>query len=415
MKHALRQQAAPLRGGSFRLLFVATSASSVGTLLAAVALAIDVKDRTESGLWVGAVLLAEFLPTIVIGLALGPLLDRLSRRMLVVASDVGRAAVFAALPFVGTPAAIVGLAALAGIANGFFRPAVFAGLPNLVPEAELPQANALLQAVENLSWAVGPVLGGVIVAAAGPHTAYWINAVSFLVSALLLVRIPARALQSAEALSRGHWRDVADGMWAVRRSRALTTVLVVWSLAMLATGTINVAEIFLAKNTFDAGDLGYGVLYGAVGAGLVAGSVLGGAFADRVGVGALYGGAIGVMGLAFVAAAISPNVWVAAALAALAGTGNGIAVACNVLIVQRAVGDDLRGRALTVIMAANYAVLAGATIAAGALVDAVGARWAWGGAGVVLVLAAGLAYTLAPGVAQAAAAPDPTERVLETT
>ena len=71
------RQLAPLGVSGFRLLFLSTLGSSLGTLLAAIALAIDVKDRTNSGLWVGAVLIVEFLPTIVIGLTLGPLLDRL--------------------------------------------------------------------------------------------------------------------------------------------------------------------------------------------------------------------------------------------------------------------------------------------------------------------------------------------------
>ena len=74
------RQLAPLSVAGFRLLFLSTLGSSIGTLLAAIALAIDVKDRTNSGLWVGAVLIVEFLPTIVVGLAFGPLIDRLERR-----------------------------------------------------------------------------------------------------------------------------------------------------------------------------------------------------------------------------------------------------------------------------------------------------------------------------------------------
>jgi len=89
-------QLSPLRLQGFRYLFVATLGSSLGTLLAAIALAIDVKDRTDSGPWVGAVLVVEFLPTIVVGLALGPLLDRLERRRLMVVADLVRAGVFAA-------------------------------------------------------------------------------------------------------------------------------------------------------------------------------------------------------------------------------------------------------------------------------------------------------------------------------
>ena len=93
------RQLAPLGLAGFRLLFLSTLGSSIGTLLAAIALAIDVKDRTNSGLWVGAVLVVEFLPTILVGLTLGPLLDRLERRRLMVVADLLRAAVFATLPF----------------------------------------------------------------------------------------------------------------------------------------------------------------------------------------------------------------------------------------------------------------------------------------------------------------------------
>src|SRR4051812_34768162 len=104
----------------FRLLFFSTLASSFGTLLAAVALAIDVKDRTDSALWVGGVLLVEFLPAIAVGLTLGPLLDRLERRRLMIAADLVRAGVFVALPFASSAGMIVALAAVAGLATGFF-------------------------------------------------------------------------------------------------------------------------------------------------------------------------------------------------------------------------------------------------------------------------------------------------------
>ena len=80
----------------------------------------------------------EFLPTVVVGLLLGPLLDRLERRSLMIAADAVRVGVFVALPFAPNAATVVALAAVAGLATGFFRPAVYAGLPNLVPDAELP-------------------------------------------------------------------------------------------------------------------------------------------------------------------------------------------------------------------------------------------------------------------------------------
>ena len=167
------------------------SAPGPGTYLAAVALTVDVFDRTGSGKWVSALLLVEFLPIILIGILAGPLIDRLSRRRLLIVSDLVRALVFCALPFAGSATMIIVLAAIQGVATGFFRPAVYAGMPNLVDDEQLPTATSLLQTIENLTWMIGPVIGGVILSAWGPDLAYWVNAVTFVVSAILLARIPA--------------------------------------------------------------------------------------------------------------------------------------------------------------------------------------------------------------------------------
>src|SRR5262245_46491978 len=98
-------------------------------MLAVIALTVDVYDRTE---WVALLLIADFLPTIAIGLLLGPLLDRFSRRGLMIASDLVRLGAFVALPFANGPGMIVLLALVVGFATGFFRPAAYAGMPNLV-------------------------------------------------------------------------------------------------------------------------------------------------------------------------------------------------------------------------------------------------------------------------------------------
>ena len=388
-------QLTPLRLPGFRNLFFATLGSSAGTLLAAVALAIDVQDRTNSGLWVAAVVVVEFLPTIVVGLLLGPLLDRLERRSLMIAADAVRVGVFVALPFAPNAATVVGLAAIAGLATGFFRPAVYAGVPNLVSDEELPRANALLQGVENVSWAIGPFVGGVLTAAAGPSAAYAINAASFVVSILLLVRIPPRLLQSERALSRGHWRDLRDGFSATLRSPSMRAVLVAWGIASLATGAANVAEIFLAKHTFSAGDLGYGLLYSAMGGGLVLGSFISAAVLARSGVALTYGGSLGLMAVGYVLAAVSPNVWIAAVCVLVAGLGNGVAIACNALLVQRGTFDLLRGRALTFVMSITYVLVGAGNGLGGLFLDPLGARWIWGGCGVMLVVAAAAGSLLA--------------------
>ena len=209
-------------------------------------------------------------------------------------SDLARVALFCILPFAGSAAAIVALAALAGIATGFFRPAVYAGLPNLVEDDELPNATSLLQSVENLAWMVGPVVGGLLVAVQGPDVAYWLNAVTFLFSAALLARIPGARLQAGRREPRPLARPRRRHR-IVLRSPALLTVLLAWNLVMFGNAAINVAEVVLAKVTFDAGDFGFGLLVGAGGLGLTVGSFAAGSFVERFGVSWLYGIAIALM------------------------------------------------------------------------------------------------------------------------
>jgi MFS family permease len=391
----VRRQLSLLGSASgFRLLFFATLGSSLGTLLATVALVIDVKDRTNSGPWVAALMFVEFLPAVAVGLFFGPFLDRLPRRGVMIFADLIRCAVFCTLPFADSAGQIVALAAIAGLTTGLFRPAVYAGLPNLVAEDELARANSLIQTSESISWTIAPILGGAIVAAAGPDTAYWVNAASFLLSALLLVRIPAAKLQGALAVSHGFVRDLAEGFGRVVRTRTLRTVLVVWTIALAGIAASNTAQVFLAKDSFSAGDFGYGLIFGCIGLGLAVGSFAAGTWVERRSVGSVYAASILLTAIGIGAAGAMPNVWAALPCFVLSGIGNGVAVVCNALLVQRGASDDVRGRVFTVIMSVNYAAYGIAVIAAGPLTDSYGPRWIYGVVGLVLLFASLIAYVL---------------------
>jgi MFS family permease len=380
------------RAPSLRLLVLASLGSGVGTWLAIVALNVDILDRTGSGAWLAALNIAAILPAAFLGLLGGPLVDRLSRKALMVGSDVVRLLVFALLPTVNSAEGIVLLALVAGVGDAFFRPAVLAGLPNLVEDDELADANFALQSVQWLTTALGPLLGGVLVAASGPHLAYAVNAASFAVSALLLARIPARLLQSDRSLSRGHLRDLLEGFDLVRNSRPLFVVFVVWTIALVANGGINVSEVVLAKDTLDGGAFGYGLMWAASGLGLVVGGSLYARAAAWRPAAELYPASILLFATAVGVAAIAPTIWVAAGAMVVSGIGNGAAVVANVTFVQRGAPDRLRGRAFTVIMSVNYLCLGAAMVVTGPLTDRVGARWIWGGCAVLLVGAALIAH-----------------------
>ena len=382
------------RNRGFALLFWATAGSAIGSYLAALALSVHIYDETGSGRWLATLLIADFLPIVVIGLVLGPLVDRLSRRRLMIASDLVRAATFAILPFVDEPTAIVAVAAVNGIATGFFRPAVWAGLPNLVTEEDREQATSLLTTVENVAWTIGPAIAGLLLASNGVDLAYWTNAATFLLSAVLVARIAGSALRSDAPLTKGHWSELREGLGLVVSSRHLVTVLVVWSTAAVATACINVAEVIFAKHDLDAGNIGLGFLVSATGVGLVIGSFFAASALGAFGMRRVYPAALALMAAGFGLASASPTIVLAAILAAIATIGNGAAIVCNQVLVQRGAPDSMRGRALAVLMSTYYAILGLSMAAGGLLVDAVGARASWTIASCIFLVAAALAVVL---------------------
>ncbi len=383
------------RAPDFRRLFIATAGSALGTYLTAAVLALQINHLTHSGRWISALLVADFLPIAAIGLTLGPLIDRLSRKRLMVTADLARCAVFCALPFVTRPAAIVGLAAVSGIATGFFKPAAYAGLPNLVDgDEDLTEANALFGSAENAAWMIGPILAGLLYQLSGARPAYIINAVTFLFSALLVARIPAVRLQATTALTRGYWRDVADGFGVVFRTPQLRTVLIVWNVVMAGNAALNVGEVFFATDSLHSKGIGYGVLVSSTGVGLILGSLAAPFVMGQVSIRRVYPGAILIMAVGAFAASRAPSIWVAAPLAAFMTAGNAAAIVCNQLLLQRGAPDAMRGRSIAVIMSSTYITLTIATAVAGPLKDAFSGRALWAFAGGVYLAGSAVAFVL---------------------
>ena len=405
----IHSRTAVFRNGMFRLLFTATLGSAIGTYATTIALTSDIEARTDSTWWVALLFIVTFMPRIFVGLFIGPLIDRLSRKTLIVGSDLVRLGVFTVLPFAHHPGTMIVLAAASGIADSFFRPAVLAGMPNLVEEHELDSATTLLQGTEWLAAAVGPVVAGTLVSLSGAHIVYWLNAATFLFSALLPLRIPGRLLQSDQGVTRGHWRDVREGLSAFRSSTALRVALYGFGLTMIASGLVNVSEIFLAKRSLGSGPFGFGLLWTGSGIGLVVGSIVTGFLLERHNVLNVYALAFVPLTAGIVGAATAPNIWIAATAMTMTGFGNGLAFPMTILIVQRYTSDRLRGRAFTVIISVHTALLGLAQAASGALTEAVGARWTYGvaaacTAGSALVVTSLLRVGAAPAVPREAPA-----------
>ncbi len=371
----------------FANLLLARLISALGTWTAFFAVRIALYNQTNSAWWVSILLFAELVPGVILGIAVGPMIDRWSRQRMMIFSDLGGAVTFGLLPFVHSPAAICALSAVAGFSAAFFRPSCYSAIPNLVRKESLVAANALIQGAENFATLMGPVLAGVGIALLGSSTVYGLNAVSFLVSAVLIVRIGNRLQSPVLArIGRTYWREVRSGLSLVRNDTHLSAIFLIWSWATLAYTGINVAEIVLTTEAYGAGNVGFGIFVAFSAAGILTGNVAAVWFIQRLSVYGGYRTSFLVTAAGVAICAVSPNLAIGCVGAFIFGVGNGIGLVCNITLIQQVVTDERRGQIFAVLGSLVQTFTLIGTLAAGPVTVAIGPRLTWGISAVLLVV-----------------------------
>lgn len=249
---------------AFRNLWVAQAASVLGDRLVLVALALFVTDLTGSATDVGLVLGAQTLPFVAFLLIGGVWADRMPRARLMIATDVVRAslhALLAALIFTDVVEIwhLVVIEALFGTAEAFFRPAYTGLLPRTVPEDEIQQAQALTNMTHNLAELTGPALATALVLGVGAGWAFLLDAATFVVSALFLlrVRVPDEALADER---RTLLAELAEGFGEVRSRSWLWVTVAVFALVI----PLGWAPLFVLGPTIGEDSYGSAALFGIV-------------------------------------------------------------------------------------------------------------------------------------------------------
>ena len=332
-----------------RRLLVAQVQSALGTGAAYVALLVIAFERFGSPLAVSAILLCELLPAVLFGAVLGALADRWPRRAILVSSDLLRAAAFLGLALVDSFAATVAFAALAGIGQAAFNPAVMASLPALVSKERLPTLTGVYGAVQELGYTAGPVLAAGAFLVVGASGVLLANAVSFALSAALLATIAlgrtAAATDAGSAEARPSLlASVADGARALRDNRAAFTVVLSSTAFVCFLGVVNVAELLLVRTSLDAGPAAYALVVATMGAGITIGSVVAGRGGDQASGRRRYLGGIALCAAGMAGCAVAPSVPVVLVAFLLLGVGNGLALVSENVLLQQVVPDAIKGR-----------------------------------------------------------------------
>jgi MFS family permease len=382
-----------LRNSRFLRLWIGQGTSFVGDAVSMVALVVLVVEITGSASAVGGALVARLLPTIASPLA-GVIADRVDRRVVLVASDLARAVLVLGLVFATDLATIYVLAFLMGLARTIFNPTVRAAFPSVVGGGDLTRANGIISGTFSTSIMVGPALGGLLVASIGVDAAFLADAVTYLVSAILLSTVPMPRPRRESEDEAGFVRDLRSGFGYLLGARVPLAIVVGAFLTILTINATVPAEVFLAKETFGAGDAGYGLLVSLWGGGMVLGSALMAVLGDRINLVLLYFLSIFVGALALVGTGLAPVFVLALGALTVEGIATGIDNVATDTILQQRVPEAFLGRVFSIRFLSYSAGEALAYPAGGLLVDAVGPRSTYILAGIATA-AAGLLVLLA--------------------
>ncbi len=274
-----------LRVREFRLLWLGQTISLLGDGLVVVAIGLYVTKLTGHPSDVGLVLSAYAVPLVLLVLLGGVLADRLPRQRVMVVSDAVRAVlhtVLALLIVTGTVRIwhMVVIGALFGSAEAFFRPAYTGLVPQTVDEDRIQEAQGLSGASAELSEVAGPALATALVLGVGAASAFVLDALSFVVSALLLLRIrPRQRGQAAAPASVLH--DLRAGWVAVRERAWVWATVLAFSFSLLvALAPFFVLGAALAEQQYGTSAV-YGLSNAAWGTGTVAGVLAGSRWQPR--------------------------------------------------------------------------------------------------------------------------------------
>ena len=347
--------------GPFRKLWLATALSLFGDFFNYVAMAWLVLQLTGSSLALGTVLLVQALPRAVLMLVGGALADRLSSRMTMLGSMGLRAVLVAALAVFALTGRIqiwevYGFAAMFGIVDAFFMPARQSILPAVVADRELEPGNAVLNVTSQATVVVGPVLGGLVVAAFGTGWAFAGDAAFFAIGFVLILTLPAfRATASAKPRAGGGLGgQIVAGFryaWADIGIRVLLIVIAVVDFG--ANAALGVGLPTLAHGRFAGGAAGLGVLLGAWGVGATAGALGAGFVSPPKRFGRLIVFLCVWLGLGIGAVGLVPSLVPAALAMGLSGVGTGVVNTYGISWLQRRIDPAMQGRVMSLVMLAS--------------------------------------------------------------
>ncbi|HXF93732.1 MAG TPA: MFS transporter [Nitrospiraceae bacterium] len=383
----------------FGLVWLGQLVSQVGDGVSKLALLWFVYSITGSPIKTTVIGLLQTIPPIILGPVIGVLVDRWSKKLLLVSSDIARALLIGVIPCLisaesFTIEMLYLLVLLHAIATAIFGPALIAVVPMIVAKRQFTAANALLQGTTSLGIVMGPALSGIGIALSSSQEVLCINAVTYLLSAacLLPVRLTHSSTVTVERSSAAPLlRDLMEGVqFLLRRQPALLWLIATAALYTFGTSALTTLFPVFGRKLLDLGPVEVGYLWSALGIGLLAMSIVLVRFTEwdlprRT---ALIAATSAVSGTAICGLAWIRNPLAAAVLMAVIGCGMGALTPIAWGAVQELSPREIVGRVLALYgTAAMVAAIAGIS-AFGWISEKLGESTSVNGIGLALLVTA---------------------------
>lgn len=369
---------APLKYAQFRWLWTGNVFSAAGSFVQATAASWLMFELTDSSTWVGLIVASSTLPLLFFSLAAGALADRFNRAklMLIAQSTMGAsAAAMAVLTYLDlmTPEMLLALGLLMGTGLALNLPAWQALVPDLVPRGLVASAVALNSAAFNAARAIGPAIGGVLVATYGAESGFAFNAASYVVIIVALIVVGPRLASTEREPFQPMRSAISTGLRFARFTPSFRNLMAL--VALFAICSAVVQAVLPVHNVFLGGDaVTFGVLYGAMGAGALTGAVI----RPRIGYwvdGSWVPYTISLFGAAGILFGLAPSLLVAGVGMFLCGLFWLLTLATLNATAQLMSPAWIRGRAMSIYSLAFAGVLPLGSIMSGSVADLVGTRW----------------------------------------
>jgi MFS family permease len=391
-----------IRSRTYFPLWLGQLLSNFGDTLHYIALVVLVFRLSGQGLAVAGVVAAEIVPVLLIAPVAGVIIDRFSRKAVLIGADLLRAVLVASLIWPqGVGHAYLVAAGLAA-GNTFFNPAFQAVIPALTTADQRLAANSVAWSTGRLVQILASAVAGGLIALIGTGPAFALNAASFVASALLIggLAIPAHAGQvgagSAVGLGR-YFRDARDGLGFALRDRFVSRLLLVQAVASFAVGGTGALLVVLAERHLRLAPSGFAWLIGAIGAGALLGPLIPNTLArDYRDARWLFVPYI-VRGLGDVSIAVFTPLPVALLILFIYGLNTSTGMVVFSSTVQGAVPEHVRGRVFTLLDVTWNAMRLLSLALGGVIVDVWGIAPLYWLGGALLTLAGVLGLTLLGG------------------